>query len=303
MTHTGYSKSSQPFPCSFDGGADLTTPLQWESRHLSSVHATVPRQPPQVQGLEVPTSTLGSMTRNRRHTCGAPTVLACTSPGPGAHLPFLASRSAPPLPSSCSQQGWASPRFFKASAALWSPSSPVRGVFSWTSLSPVSLHLGPSSSAPPRPANCRPIMLLLWLKLRWSARAAYLHLLQTACSFLQPQNLGLVTATWFSGWFYLAQISLLGSYNSLSLLAQDMAKQRLFLFFASFFIYYLMVSFPACLSLSSTVVCSFSTLTGVILQYFQSPGSHIHSHLCQLAQRFPYPCGNTTLSCSLSSLL
>lgn len=36
----------------------------------------------------------------------------------------------------------------------------------------------------------------------------------------------------------------------------------------SFFIYYLMVLFPACLSLSSNVVCSFSTLTGVILQYF-----------------------------------
>ena len=302
MTHTGYSKSFQPFPCSFDGGADLTTPLQWESRHLSSVHATVPRQPPQVQGLEVPTSTLGSMTRNRRHTCGAPTVLACTSPGPGAHLPLLASRSAPPLPSSRSQQGWASPCFFKASPALWSrlprcvESSPEPP-------SPVSLHLGPSSSAPPTPAKCRPIMLLLWLKLRRSVRAAYLHLLQLACSFLQPQNLGLVTATWFNGCFYLAQISLLGSYNSLSLLARDMAKQRLFLFFASFFIYYLMVSFPACLSLSSTVVCSFSTLTGVILQYFQSPGSHIHSHLCQLAQRFPYPCGNTTLSCSLSSLL
>lgn len=28
MTHTGYGKSSQPFPCCFDGGAELTTPLQ-----------------------------------------------------------------------------------------------------------------------------------------------------------------------------------------------------------------------------------------------------------------------------------
>ena len=125
------------------------------------------------------------------------TFLNCRSPHPGAHLPFPAPRPAPPLHSSCHQQGQALPRFFKASPELWNQSFFPSAWILLLNLFPPVASLPWPVFLSTTPSNCRPIMILLNLKY---SGGQYVRLTFTSYSLFlptTPRTWGLQAATCF----------------------------------------------------------------------------------------------------------